>query len=69
MSVQSDELSYYEVHETLSMTVGNGSHFGSGENVGYWITASSIMTSQDAPATILKAVKPKYQAAMEELGY
>ena len=66
MSVQDSSLSYYELMEVLSMTVGGGSHFGPNA---YWPLASSIMTSSDTPATLLKQVEDVYKAALAELGY
>ncbi len=66
MSCQSDQLSYYEVMETLSMTVGNGSHFGPNA---FWPLCTSMMTSDDTPQVVLKSVQAIYQAALEELGY
>ena len=66
MSVQDESLSYYEVMETLSMTVGGGSHFGPNA---FWPLASGIMTKEDTPLTVLKSVENIYKTAMEELGY
>ena len=66
MSVQDESLSYYELMETLSMTVGSGSHYGPNA---FWPLATGIMTSADNPQTVLSSVKDIYQKALEELGY
>lgn len=66
MSVQDSDLSYYELMEVISMTVGNGSHF---QNEGYWLFASQLISSEDTPATKFKEIKSKYQDALEALGY
>ncbi len=66
MSVQDPDLSYYELMEVISMTVGNGSHF---QNEGYWVFASGLISSEDTPATKFKEIKSKYQDALIALGY
>ena len=58
--------SYYELMEVLSMTVGDGSHFGPN---GFWPLASGLMTSSDTPATKLKEVEDVYKKALKDLGY
>ena len=58
--------SYYELMEVLSMTVGDGSHFGPN---GFWPLAHGLMTSEDTPATKLKEVEDVYKAALVDLGY
>ncbi len=66
MSVQNPDLSYYELMEVISMTVGNGSHF---QNEGYWVFASGLISSEDTPATKFKEIKSKYEDALIALGY
>lgn len=66
MSVQDSSLSYYELMEVLSMTVGDGSHFGPN---GFWLVASGMMSSEDTPATKLKEIETPYKQALESLGY
>ena len=66
MSVQDSSLSYYELMEVLSMTVGDGSHFGPN---GFWLVASGMMSSEDTPATKLKEIEPIYKEVLESLGY
>ncbi len=66
MSVQNASLSYYELMEVLSMTVGGGSHFGPNA---FWLIASGMMTSEDTPATVLKEIEAVYKQALEDLGY
>ena len=57
---------YFELMELLSMTVGNGSHFGEGA---WWPLAKNLVWSQDSPATKLNEVLGKYKTAMIDLGY
>ncbi len=66
MSVQDSSLSYYELMETLSTTVGGGSNFGPN---GFWIVASGMMSSEDTPATKLKEIETPYKQALESIGY
>ena len=66
MSVQDSSLSYYELMEVLSMTVGDGSHFGPN---GFWLVASGMMSSEDTPATKLKEIEGPYKDALVALGY
>lgn len=65
MSVQDESLSYYELMEVASMTVGDGSHFGNG----YWAFASQLITGSDTPKTKLDEQKPIYEAALIEIGF
>lgn len=65
MSVQDSSLTYYELMETLSMTVGGGSHFG--EN-GFWPIAASIIKGDDSAAVKLKEIQAVYTNALAELG-
>ena len=65
LSCQEAEI-YYELMEVLSMTVGDGSHFGPNA---FWPLASGLMTSSDTPATKLKEVEDVYKKALEDLGY
>ena len=58
--------SYYELMEVLSMTVGDGSHFGPNA---FWPLAAGLMSSADNPATKLKEVEEVYKKALVELGY
>lgn len=66
MSVQDSALSYYELMEVLSMTVGDGSHFGPNA---FWLVASGMMSSEETPASKLKEIEPVYKQALESLGY
>ena len=66
MSVQDPSLSYYELMEVLSMTVGDGSHFGPN---GFWPLMTGIMSSEDTPATKLGEVEDVYLEALRGLGY
>ena len=65
LSAQQAEL-YYELMEVLSMTVGDGSHFGPNA---FWPLASGLMTSTDTPATKLQEVYEVYKQALTDLGY
>jgi hypothetical protein len=66
MSIQDSSLSYYELMEVLSMTVGDGSHFGPN---GFWPLMSGLMSSEDNPATKLGEVEEVYLEALRGLGY
>ena len=66
MSVQDSSLLYYELMETLSFTVGDGSHFGPN---GFWPIMSGLMSSEDNPATKLGEVEEVYLEALRGLGY
>ena len=66
MSIQDPALSYYELMEVLSMTVGDGSHFGPN---GFWPLMSGLMSSEDNPATKLGEVEEVYLEALRGLGY
>jgi hypothetical protein len=66
MSVQDSSLSYYELMEVLSMTVGDGSHYGPN---GFWPLMSGLMSSEDNPATKLGEVEEVYLEALRGLGY
>ena len=66
MSVQDSSLLYYELIETLSMTVGDGSHFGPN---GFWILMLQLMLSEDNPETKLGEVEEVYLEALRGLGY
>ena len=66
MSVQDPSLSYYELLDLLSITVGNGSHFGPN---GFIPLMSDIMCRVDTPATILGEVEEVYLEALRGLGY
>ena len=66
MSVQDQSLMYYELIETLSMTVGYGSHFGPNA---FWPLMSYIMYSEDTPETLLGQVEEVYLEALRSLGY
>ena len=58
--------SYFELMEVLSMTVGDGSHFGDG---GFWVVASGIITKDGTAKSELEAIKPKYEEALTQIGY
>lgn len=65
MSVQ--DKSYFEIIEILSMTVGNGSQFGTD---GFWPFASRLVKSSEDPRTALEAIYQKYYDSMKNgLGY
>ena len=66
MSIQDDALSYYELMEVLSMTVGDGSHF-TGD--AFWMKAAGMIKSEDTPATELKEIEQVYADALKDLGY
>lgn len=67
MSVQDPSLSYYEIMETLSMTVGSGSHFGPDA---FWMVAPACVTQAGVtPAVKLAEVEHLYKEALQELGY
>jgi hypothetical protein len=61
------ENTYFELFETVSMTVGGGSQFGTDA---FWPLCGSIC--KDAakdPYTELNAVYAKYRQAMVDMGY
>ena len=64
MSVQNDGLSYYELMEVASMTVGDGSHFGNG----YWQFCAGLITGNDTPKVKLDEVKGLYEDALIQIG-
>lgn len=64
MSVQNNQ--YYELMEVVSMTVGDGSHFGPNA---FWPLASGIAVGTDNAATKLKEVEDIYRKAVEQIGY
>lgn len=64
MSTQNS--SYFELIEILSMTVGNGSHFGPDA---FWPLASSILSTNVNAATKLREVETKYKNALKQIGY
>lgn len=57
---------YYEMIEIVSMTVGNGSHFG--ENA-LWKLIPGIITKDVTARTELNAVLDIYKAALRQMGY
>ena len=57
---------YYEMIEIVSMTVGNGSHFG--ENA-LWKLIPGIITKDVTARTELNAVLDIYKAALRTMGY
>lgn len=65
MSVQDPKLSYYELMEVVSMTAGDGSHFGPN---GFWPAASAILKSGTTAKSQLAELKPPYEAAVQQLG-
>lgn len=65
MSVQGQ--TYFELLETLSMTVGDGSHFGPN---GFWPLCGNICKSSTInPRTALMEVLDDYKNALRQLGY
>lgn len=64
MSVQ--DCTYFEILEILSMTVGDGSHFGPDA---YWPLCASICKGSDSARTKLTEVLEKYKQAMRDSGY
>ena len=66
MSVQDTSLSYYELMEVLSITVGEGSHFGPN---GFWLVANGMISSDHIPLAKFKEIETPYKKALEGLGY
>ena len=63
MSVQDSKYSYFELLQTVSMTVGNGSHF---KNEAWYTFALPLLVNKDgnlSPQVELDRIQPVYEAA------
>lgn len=64
MSVQ--DCTYFELVDTLSMTVGGGSHFG---NNGLWKTLPGVCTGTESAQSALASIYDAYRKQFSDLGY